>query len=54
MTAEFVPHSGLIRTDDVGQGVPLKQSEITQFIRTIDTEVFEKQKSKKIQKSHPP
>jgi flagellar assembly protein FliH len=47
MTAEFVPHSGLIRTDDVGQGVPLKQSEITQFIRTIDTEVFEKQKSKK-------
>ena len=47
MTAEFVPHSGLIRTDDVGQGVPLKQSEITQFIRTIDTEIFEKQESKK-------
>ena len=42
MTAKFVPHSGLIRSDDVGQGIPLKQAEITQFIRTIDTEVFEK------------
>jgi flagellar assembly protein FliH len=32
----------LIRADDLEQGVPLKPSEITQFIRTIDAEVFEK------------
>ena len=42
MSAEFIPHGGLIRADDLQQGVPLKPSEITQFIRTIDAEVFER------------
>ena len=42
MSADFIPHGGLIRADDLEQGVPLKPSEITQFIRTIDAEVFEK------------
>jgi flagellar assembly protein FliH len=42
MSAELIPHGGLIRADDLQQGVPLKPSEITQFIRTIDAEVFER------------
>ena len=42
MSAEFIPHGGVIRADDLQQGVPLKPSEITQFIRTIDAEVFKK------------
>ena len=42
MSADFIPHGGLIRADDLEQGVTLKPSEITQFIRTIDAEVFEK------------
>ena len=42
MSAEFIRHSGLIRSDDLKQGVPLQQSEITQFINTMDAEVFEK------------
>ena len=40
MSQEFVPHEGLIRASDVAVGAPLKQSEITRFINTIDTEVF--------------
>ena len=42
MSAELIPHGGLIRADDLQQGVPLKPSEITQLIRTIDAEVFER------------
>ena len=42
MSAEFISHSALIRSDELKQGVPLKQSEITQFISTINAEVFEK------------
>jgi flagellar assembly protein FliH len=42
MTQEFVPHQGLIRASDVAVGAPLKQSEITRFINTIDTEVYQR------------
>lgn len=42
MTQEFVPHTGFLRSEDVVSGVPLKQSEITQFINTMDAEVFKK------------
>ncbi|WP_282057623.1 FliH/SctL family protein [Lentibacter algarum] len=42
MTQEFVPHEGLIRASDVAVGAPLKQSEITRFINTIDTEVYQR------------
>ena len=42
MTQDFVPHEGLIRASDVAAGAPLKQSEITRFINTIDTEVYQR------------
>lgn len=42
MTQDFVPHEGLIRASDVAVGAPLKQSEITRFINTIDTEVYQR------------
>ena len=42
MSTEFVPHEGMIRAADVTSGAPLKQSEISRFIRTIDAEAFQK------------
>jgi flagellar assembly protein FliH len=42
MTQDFVPHEGLIRASDVAAGAPLKQSEITRFINTIDTQVYQR------------
>ena len=42
MTGEFIPHQGAINADEIVQGVPLKQSEISRFIRAIDAEVYQK------------
>lgn len=42
MTREFVPHQEAIHADEIVQGAPLKQSEISRFIRAIDAEVYQK------------
>ena len=42
MTGEFIPHRGAIHADEIVQGVPLKQSEISRFIRAIDAEGYQK------------
>ncbi|CRK76128.1 flagellar assembly protein H [Nereida ignava] len=42
MTGEFIPHQGAIHADEIVQGVPLKQSEISRFIRAIDAEGYQK------------
>ena len=45
MTGEFIPHQGAIHADEIVQGVPLKQSEISRFIRAIDAEGYQKSDS---------
>lgn len=42
MTREFVPHQEAIHADEIVHGAPLKQSEISRFIRAIDAEVYQK------------
>ena len=53
MTQDFVPHEGLIRASDVAAGTPLKQSEITRFINTIDTEVYQRDEAAPRKKDAP-
>ena len=53
MTQDFVPHEGLIRASDVAAGAPLKQSEITRFINTIDTEDYQRDEAAPRKKDAP-
>lgn len=42
MITEFIAHQDVIHADEIAPGAPLKQSEISRFIRAVDAEDFKK------------